>query len=71
MVAWLRGDGACQSGGSRARCPRWTPECNTHSDGAGVGYHGRGMGVPSDEGVLVAAFDGNHGWFWAIGRARR
>ena len=29
-------------------------------------YHGygRGQGVPSDEGVLIAAFDGLHGWFW-------
>ena len=39
---------------------------DTHADGASIGYHGygKGMGVPSDEGVLVAAFDGNHGWFW-------
>jgi hypothetical protein len=29
-------------------------------------YHGygRGSGVPGHEGVLVAAFDGVHGWFW-------
>lgn len=29
-------------------------------------YHGygKGQGKPSDEGVLVAAFDGLHGWFW-------
>ena len=39
---------------------------DTHADGAGIDYHGygRGTGVPSDEGVLVAAFDGKHGWFW-------
>ncbi len=30
------------------------------------GYHGyrKGSGVASDEGELVAAFDGRHGWFW-------
>lgn len=29
-------------------------------------YHGYGKGrfQPSDKGVLKAAFDGNHGWFW-------
>jgi hypothetical protein len=29
-------------------------------------YHGYGKGLasPGDEGVLVAAFDGLHGWFW-------
>ena len=29
-------------------------------------YHGygKGLGVPGYEGVLVAAFDGVHGWFW-------
>lgn len=29
-------------------------------------YHGYGKGraKPSDEGELVAAFDGKHGWFW-------
>ena len=29
-------------------------------------YHGYGKGVqvPEDKGVLVAAFDGKHGWFW-------
>lgn len=29
-------------------------------------YHGysRGTAMESDEGVLVAAFDGTHGWFW-------
>ena len=39
---------------------------DTHADGSGIDYHGygKGTGVPSDEGVLVAAFDGKHGWFW-------
>lgn len=39
---------------------------DTHADGVGIDYHGygKGTGVPSDEGVLVAAFDGKHGWFW-------
>ncbi|WP_080989951.1 transmembrane anchor protein [Aeromonas caviae] len=29
-------------------------------------YHGYGKGrsIPEDKGVLVAAFDGKHGWFW-------
>jgi hypothetical protein len=29
-------------------------------------YHGYGKGraTPEDQGVLVAAFDGKHGWFW-------
>lgn len=29
-------------------------------------YHGYGKatGVASDDGVLEAAFEGNHGWFW-------
>ncbi|ARS47116.1 transmembrane anchor protein [Pseudomonas sp. GD03721] len=29
-------------------------------------YHGYGKGraTPEDKGVLEAAFDGNHGWFW-------
>ena len=31
-----------------------------------IKYHGykKGQAVPSDTGVLVAAFDGMHGWFW-------
>ena len=38
---------------------------DTHGDGGGrsISYE-KGRGVPSDEGVLEAAFDGNHGWFW-------
>ena len=29
-------------------------------------YHGYGKGraTPEDSGVLAAAFDGKHGWFW-------
>jgi hypothetical protein len=36
-----------------------------HGDGSGksISYK-KGRGVPGDEGVLEAAFDGNHGWFW-------
>jgi hypothetical protein len=39
---------------------------DTHADAPGIRYHGYGKatGKPSDEGVLVAAFDGMHGWFW-------
>lgn len=39
---------------------------DTHADAPGIDYHGyaKGTGVPSDAGVLVAAFDGKHGWFW-------
>ena len=39
---------------------------DTHGAGAGgkeVSYS-KGRGVPGDEGELMAAFDGNHGWFW-------
>ena len=48
----------------------WTtdgPKLNfdTHGDGAGISYHGYGKGSESrSEGVLTAAFDGSHGWFW-------
>jgi hypothetical protein len=39
---------------------------DTHGDRPGLSYHGyaRGTAQSSDEGVLVAAFDGMHGWFW-------
>ncbi|HXG69253.1 MAG TPA: hypothetical protein VNJ04_01430 [Gemmatimonadaceae bacterium] len=39
---------------------------DTHADAPGIKYHGyaKGTGKESDEGVLVAAFDGAHGWFW-------
>jgi hypothetical protein len=38
---------------------------DTHGDGGGqrVTYE-QGRGVPDQEGELVAAFTGNHGWFW-------
>lgn len=38
---------------------------DTHGDGSGqsVTYE-QGRGVPDQSGELVAAFDGNHGWFW-------
>ena len=38
---------------------------DTHGDGAGISYHGYGKGSEvRSEGVLTAAFDGSHGWFW-------
>jgi hypothetical protein len=50
---------------------RWTVaggvvNSDTHADRPGLDYHGyfRGTGQASDAGVLVAAFDGMHGWFW-------
>ena len=38
---------------------------DTHGDAPGnsISYE-KGRGVSSDEGVLVAAFTGNHGWYW-------
>ena len=38
---------------------------DTHGDAPGksISYE-KGRGVASDEGVLQAAFTGNHGWFW-------
>jgi hypothetical protein len=38
---------------------------DTHGDGGGqrITYE-QGRGVPNQEGELVAAFTGNHGWFW-------
>ena len=38
---------------------------DTHGDGGGrsISYE-KGRDVSADEGVLDAAFDGNHGWFW-------
>lgn len=38
---------------------------DTHGDGGGqsISYE-KGRGVPKNEGVLTAAFTGNHGWFW-------
>lgn len=38
---------------------------DTHADRPGVKYHGYGKGSSErEEGVLVAAFKGSHGWFW-------
>ncbi|MBA3888988.1 MAG: transmembrane anchor protein [Gemmatimonadaceae bacterium] len=42
---------------------------DTHADRTAppaITYHGyaKGQGVATDDGVLVAAFDGMHGWFW-------
>lgn len=38
---------------------------DTHGDGSGqkISYE-QGRGVPGQDGELVAAFTGNHGWFW-------
>ena len=38
---------------------------DTHGDALGkaISYE-KGRGISSDEGVLEAAFTGNHGWFW-------
>lgn len=38
---------------------------DTHGDGGGrsISYE-KGRGVPADDGNLVAAFTGNHGWYW-------
>lgn len=38
---------------------------DTHGEGndQSISYD-KGRGVAGDEGVLEAAFDGNHGWFW-------
>ncbi len=48
----------------------WTVEggavnFDLHGDGGGqeISYE-KGRGIPNAEGVLEAAFDGNHGWFW-------
>jgi hypothetical protein len=36
-----------------------------HGDGGGrSARYEQGRGVPGAEGVLVAQFDGNHGWYW-------
>lgn len=42
-----------------------TVNFDTHGDGGGksISYE-KGRTVSADDGVLVAAFDGNHGWFW-------
>lgn len=42
-----------------------TVNFDTHGDGGGrsISYE-KGRGVPADDGELVAAFTGNHGWYW-------
>ncbi len=54
----------------KAAAFRWTANgsvlnYDTHGEGNGrsISYV-KGRGVPQDEGQIVAAFDGNHGWFW-------
>ena len=50
---------------------QWTTEggpvnFDIHADGPGqptISYE-KGRGVDADDGVILAAFDGNHGWFW-------
>ncbi|WP_373486915.1 transmembrane anchor protein [Blastomonas sp.] len=39
---------------------------DTHADAPGISYHGYGKGRDSagEQGELIAAFDGSHGWFW-------
>lgn len=39
---------------------------DVHADAPGISYHGYGKGRDSagEQGDLVAAFDGSHGWFW-------
>jgi hypothetical protein len=39
---------------------------DTHADNATTKYHGykKASSVSGDSGVLAAAFDGQHGWFW-------
>jgi membrane carboxypeptidase/penicillin-binding protein PbpC len=55
--------------GGKAQYSWWveggTVNFDTHGDAPGksISYE-KGRGVPSDEGVLEAAFTGNHGWYW-------
>lgn len=49
----------------------WTVEggvvnYDLHADRPGVSYHGysKGTALSGDQGTLIAAFDGKHGWFW-------
>jgi hypothetical protein len=39
---------------------------DTHADAPGISYHGyeKGRESTGQQGDLVAAFDGKHGWFW-------
>lgn len=38
-------------------------DLHAHGNGESTGY-AKGRGVTGDTGNIVAAFDGNHGWFW-------
>ena len=40
-----------------------TPTATVERRGASSSYT-KGRGVAGDKGVLTAAFDGDHGWFW-------
>ncbi len=39
---------------------------DTHGDSPTIKYHGysKGTGTKADSGLLTAAFEGQHGWFW-------
>jgi len=39
---------------------------DTHADAPGISYHGyeKGQQSTGQQGELIAAFDGKHGWFW-------
>jgi hypothetical protein len=39
---------------------------DTHGDAKDISYYSyaKGRNVTSDKGILEAAFDGNHGWYW-------
>ncbi len=39
---------------------------DNHGDSPTINYYGykKGQKVQSDQGKLIAEFDGNHGWFW-------
>lgn len=39
---------------------------DTHADAPGISYHGydKGQHSTGQQGELIAAFDGHHGWFW-------
>lgn len=52
--------GRCPEGGTVNHDTHGEPTDNpkaTHS-------YKKGRGVAGDDGVLTAAFDGHHGWFW-------
>ncbi len=48
------------------RTNRGVVNYDLHADAPGIRYHGytKGTATPADSGSLVAAFDGQHGWFW-------